>query len=203
METKEKATATTANTNANTNKPANNNNMRPSIPVKEAKNEPAKDQSPAQGAQAAPGAETNEVKAGNSPAENQQPANVTKSAEAQAVTASAEPSKKEIKAVMHEQNVRGLEDTVKLVEVLGKKIGQKNKLSNTITNLDSFVVTQNDDKDDVAGDSKFMRCELSISDDGGEEFVTKNPFIIAKVVDMVKGLCIEKLAEVEASIVIP
>ncbi|QEM14357.1 hypothetical protein DEO27_003900 [Mucilaginibacter rubeus] len=177
--------------------------MRPSIPGKEVKNEPAKDQSPAQGAQAAPGVETNEVKAGYSPAENQQPENVTKPAETQAVAAQAEQSKKEIKAVLQEQNVRGLEDTVKLVEVLGKKIAQKNKLSNTITNLDSFMVTQNDDKDDVAGDSKFQRCELTISDDDGEEFTTKNPFIIAKVVDMVKGLCIEKLAEVEASIVIP
>ncbi|NVM62124.1 hypothetical protein FHW88_000400 [Mucilaginibacter sp. SG538B] len=178
------------------------NQMRPSIPGKEAKNEPAKDQTPAQTAQVAP-APAAAVKAGDSVAENQQPANTPQPAEAQAVTPQAEPTKKEIREELKAQHVRGLDDTVKLVEQLGKKIAQKNKLSTTIGNLDSFIVTQNDDKDDVAGDSKFMRCELAITDDGGEEFVTKNPFIIAKVVEMVKSLCIEKLAEVEASIVIP
>jgi hypothetical protein len=170
METKEVKNGTET-VNANTNKGANDN-MRPNIPAKDAKN-----QSTAQGQQAA------------SPE--------------QAVRPSAEPGKKEIKEGLKAQNVRGLDDTVKLVETLGKKISQKNKLTNTISNLDSFIVAQNDDKEDVAGDSKFPRCELVISDDGGEEFVTKNPFIIAHVVDMVKQLCIDKLAEVEASIIIP
>jgi len=96
-----------------------------------------------------------------------------------------------------------LADTVKLVESLGKKIAQKNKLQNTIGNLDSFTIAQNDDKDDMASDSRFHRCELIIHDDDGEEFVTKNPFIIAYVAHEVKQLCIDKLAEVEASIVIP
>lgn len=111
----------------------------------------------------------------------------------------AEPSKKELK----EQQARKLEDTVKMVEALGKKIAQKNKLQNTIGNIDSFTITQNDDKDDMASDSRFARCELVISDDEGNEFVTKNPFIIAYVAHEVKELCIEKLKEVEASIVIP
>jgi hypothetical protein len=55
----------------------------------------------------------------------------------------------------------------------------------------------------MASDSRFARCELVISDDDGNEFVTKNPFIIAYVAQEVKQLCIDKLAEVEASIVIP
>ena len=87
--------------------------------------------------------------------------------------------------------------------MLGKKIAQKNKLQNTIANLDSFTVAQNEDKDDMASDSRFQRCELVISDDDGNEFVTKNPFIIAYVAHEVKELCIEKLEEVEANIVIP
>ncbi|TWI97586.1 hypothetical protein JN11_03408 [Mucilaginibacter frigoritolerans] len=115
----------------------------------------------------------------------------------------AEPSKKELKEQLREQQARKLADTVKLVEVLGKKIAQKNKLQNTIANLDSFTVGQNEDKDDMASDSRFHRCELIIHDDDGEEFVTKNPFIIAYVAHEVRGLCVEKLAEVEASIVIP
>ncbi|NOW95840.1 hypothetical protein [Mucilaginibacter sp. SG564] len=174
METKEvKNGAETVNVNTNTGV----DKMRPSIPAKDGKNEPAKNQPTAQDQQLA------------SPA--------------QAVASSAGPGKKELKDERKAQNVRGLDDTVKLVETLGKKISQKNKLTNTISNLDSFIVAQNDDKEDVAGDSKFPRCELVISDDGGEEFVTKNPFIIARVVDVVKQLCIEKLAEVEATIVIP
>jgi hypothetical protein len=190
METKEvkKGTETV---NANTNKGADK--MRPSIPAKEINNEPAKNQT-TQAAQASSAAAT-ENQAGGSPAQNQQ--------FAQATQAVAEPGKKEIKENLNAQHIRGLDDTVKLVETLGKKIAQKNKLTNTITNLDSFIVMQNDDKEDVAGDSKFPRCELVISDDGGEEFVTKNPFIISHVVDMVKQLCIEKLEEVEATIVIP
>ena len=79
----------------------------------------------------------------------------------------------------------------------------KKKLQNTIANIDSFTITQNDDKDDMASDSRFQRCELVITDDDGNEFVTKNPFIIAYVAHEVRRLCVIKLAEVEASIVIP
>ena len=114
----------------------------------------------------------------------------------------AEPSKKELKEQLKEQQERKLAETVKLVEALGKKIAQKNKLQNTIANIDNFTITQNDE-DDMASDSRFHRCELIIHDDDGEEFVTKNPFIIAYVAHEVRGLCVEKLAEVEASIVIP
>lgn len=202
METKEIKKATETSANANTNKAANNN-LRPSIPAKEAKNEPAKNEKPAQTAEtaSATGAET---KAGSSPAENQQSAIPAQPAQAQQVGApQADPSKKELKEHLNTQQVRGLDDTVKLVENLSKKIAQKNKLSNTIGNLDSFVVAQHDDKDDMASDSKFGRCELVLSDDEGNEFVTKNPFIIAYVAHEVKQLCLDKLAEVEASIVIP
>ncbi|OCX52766.1 hypothetical protein BEL04_00050 [Mucilaginibacter sp. PPCGB 2223] len=198
METKEKATATGANTNDKKGT-VNTGNMRPNVTGKEKTND-NKNQSPAQTAQATP-APSAETKAG-SPAP--QPQATAQPAQAVAAPApAAEPSKKELKTDLQEHKVRGLEDTVKLVETLGIKIAQKNKLSNTITNLDSFLIAQSDDKDDVAGDSKFGRCELTIADDGGEEFVTKNAFIISKVVDMVKQLCLEKLAEVEATIVIP
>jgi len=113
-----------------------------------------------------------------------------------------EPNKKELKEQLREQQERKLADTVKLVEALGKKIAQKNKLQNTISNIDGFTIAQNDE-DDMASDSHFAQCELVISDDDGNDFVTKNPFIIAYVANEVKQLCIEKLAQVEASIVIP
>lgn len=114
-----------------------------------------------------------------------------------------EPTKKEIKEQFAAQHAFGLEETEKLVEQLGKKIAQKKKLQNTIANIDGFTITQSDDKDDMASDSKFQRCELVISDDDGNEFVTKNPFIIAYVAHEVRQLCVDKLSEVEASIVIP
>jgi chemotaxis protein histidine kinase CheA len=127
----------------------------------------------------------------------------TEPAKAEQAQPQVEPNKKELKESFAVQQAQRLENTVKLVEQLGKKIAQKNKLQNTIGNLDSFTVTQNDEKDDMASDSRFARCELVISDDDGNEFVTKNPFIIAYVAQEVKQLCIDKLAEVEASIVIP
>ncbi|WP_419699048.1 hypothetical protein [Mucilaginibacter sp. NFX135] len=127
----------------------------------------------------------------------------TEPANAEQAQPQAESNKKELKESFAVQQAQRLENTVKLVEQLGKKIAQKNKLQNTISNLDSFTVTQNDEKDDMASDSRFARCELVISDDDGNEFVTKNPFIIAYVAQEVKQLCIDKLAEVEASIVIP
>jgi hypothetical protein len=131
------------------------------------------------------------------------PAQKTEQPKAEEAKPQAEPTKKELKEQLKEQQERKLADTVKLVEALGKKIAQKNKLQNTVANLDGFTIAQSDDKDDMASDSRFARCELVISDDDGNEFVTKNPFIIAYVAHEVKELCIEKLAEVEASIVIP
>jgi len=178
--------------------------IRPSLTGKEVKDETAKDKAPAPNPQDEK-AQATEIKAGDTAnLDNQlvQPADAPKAEEVKRA-GEAEPTKKELKEQFIAQQERKLAETVKIVEVLGKKIAQKNKLENTIANLDSFTVTQSDDKDDMASDSRFARCELVISDDDGNEFVTKNPFIIAYVAQEVKQLCIDKLAEVEASIVIP
>jgi len=113
----------------------------------------------------------------------------------------AEPTKKELKEAI-KAKVFSLEETVKLISGLGKRIAQRDKLKNTIDNLDNFVIAQSDDED-VTGSNKFQRCELSITDDNGNEFVTKNPYIIDQVAQFVNSLCVEKLAEIEASIIIP
>ena len=183
-------------------------NIRPNLTGKEAQNETAKDKEPAQNPQDEK-AKAAEVKTGNTVNLNDQSVKSADAAQAEEIKQGeeakpqAEPTKKELKEQFIAQQERKLAETVKIVEVLGKKIAQKNKLENTIANLDSFTVTQSDDKDDMASDSRFARCELVISDDDGNEFVTKNPFIIAYVAQEVKQLCIDKLAEVEASIVIP
>ena len=182
--------------------------IRPSLTGKEAKNEANENKGPAETPQVEE-AKAAEAKGGSTVTVDNQPANVAETPKAGEVKQGeeakpqVEPSKKELKEQFIAQQERKLADTVKLVEALGKKIAQKNKLENTIANIDSFTVAQSDDKDDMARDSRFARCELVISDDDGNEFVTKNPFIIAYVAQEVKQLCIDKLAEVEASIVIP
>lgn len=183
-------------------------NIRPSLTGKEALNEIAKDKEPTQNPQVEE-TKAPEAKGDNSVTVDNQPANVVDAPKAEEVKQGeeakpqAEPSKKELKEQYIAQQERKLAETVKIVEVLGKKIAQSNKLKNTIANIDSFTITQSDDKDDMASDSRFARCELVISDDDGNEFVTKNPFIIAYVAQEVKQLCIDKLAEVEAGIIIP
>jgi hypothetical protein len=193
---------------ATTKKEIAKNNIRPNLTGKEAKDEAGKDKAPAQTPQVEE-AKTPEAKTDSTATADNQPANVAEAPKAEEVKQGekakpqAEPSKKEIKEQFQAQQERKLAETVKIVEVLGKKIAQKTKLENTIGNIDSFTIAQSDDKDDMASDSRFARCELVISDDDGNEFVTKNPFIIAYVAQEVKQLCIDKLAEVEASIVIP
>jgi hypothetical protein len=193
---------------ATTKKEIAKNNNRPNLTGKEAKDEAGKDKTPGQTSQGEE-AKTSEAKTDSTATTDNQPANVAEAPKAEELKQGeetkpqAEPTKKEIKEQFQAQQERKLAETVKIVEVLGKKIAQKTKLENTIGNIDSFTVTQSDDKDDMASDSRFARCELVISDDDGNEFVTKNPFIIAYVAQEVKQLCIDKLAEVEASIVIP
>jgi len=193
-------------------KAKNNNevktNNRPSLTGKEAQNEAAKDKASAQSPQDEK-TKAAEVKTGDTTNVDNQPVKPADAPKAEEVKQGeetkpqAEPSKKELKEQFIVQQERKLAETVKIVEVLGKKIAQSNKLKNTIANIDSFTITQSDDKDDMASDSRFARCELVISDDDGNEFVTKNPFIIAYVAQEVKQLCIDKLAEVEAGIIIP
>jgi hypothetical protein len=183
-------------------------NIRPNLTGKEAKDEAGKDKAPAQ-SPLVEEAKTPEAKTNSTATVDNQPANVAEAPKPEEVKQGeeakpqAEPSKKEIKEQFIAQQERQLAETVKIVEVLGKKIAQSNKLKNTIANIDSFTIAQSDDKDDMASDSRFARCELVISDDDGNEFVTKNPFIIAYVAQEVKQLCIDKLAEVEAGIIIP
>lgn len=184
------------------------NNIRPSVTGKEAKNnEAVKDNAPAQTPQVEEN-QTPEVKTDSSVAVDNQPANTTAAPKAgdvkhgEEAQPQAEPTKKEIKEQLQLKPVFNLDTTVKLVSELSKKITQRDKLRATIDNLDTFTIASNEDGD-VTGSNKFYRCELTISDDEGNEFVTKNAYIIDHVAQYVNSLCVEKLAEIEAEIVIP
>lgn len=94
-----------------------------------------------------------------------------------------------------------LEETIKLVEQLNKKKNQRDKLVQTIENLESFDIDQKEEADETG--QVYSRCELTIEDDKGKTFSTKNAVIIATVVEHVNRLCINKLAEIEAEITLP
>jgi len=187
METKAKSNSTVNKTGNNNNNGNGQkiNNLPVSTAFNDKKEEPKKE----------------EVKP--EPQASTEPAKQAEQPKAEEIAQRQEPTKKELKEQLQQQLAKQIEETEKLVEQLGKKIAQKKKLQNTIANLDGFTLAQSDDKDDMASDSRFQRCELVITDDDGNEFVTKNPFIIAYVAHEVRQLCVDKLAEVEATIVIP
>ena len=111
-----------------------------------------------------------------------------------------EASKKEIKSQLAgEKLVPNLEQTLKKIKEWGRLSHQRDKLILTIDNLDSFEVKQLDEAEET-NLNHFQRCELTIKDDAGNEFSTKNPFIINVVAGNIKSLCTDKLAEVEAQI---
>lgn len=115
----------------------------------------------------------------------------------------AEPTKIEIKDQLKEEKpAMNLEATIKLALDLNRRINQRGKLLETIGTLETFEVAQKDDAEETDS-THFQRCELTIEDDKGREFTTKNPFIINAVAKMVNTLCVDKLAEIEGEIFIP
>lgn len=115
----------------------------------------------------------------------------------------AEPTKMEIKEQQKEEKpAMNLEATIKLALDLNRRINQRGKLLETIGTLEAFEVAQKDDAEETDS-THFQRCELTIGDDKGREFTTKNPFIINAVAKMVNTLCVDKLAEIEGEIFIP
>jgi len=112
----------------------------------------------------------------------------------------AEPTKAEVKAVI--KPVLNLEGTLKWIEEMHRKSNQRNKLQDTIKNLESFEVELRDEAD-TTDTNYYTGCVLTIEDDKRNKFETKNPTIIWAVAQMVNSMCVDKLAEIEASIVLP
>jgi len=100
------------------------------------------------------------------------------------------------------KTVLNLESTLKLVEEMHRKIKQRTKLQDTIDNLESFEVELRDEAD-TTDTNYYTGCKLSIEDDKRNSFETKNPTIIWAVAQMVNSMCVDKLAEIEAGIVLP
>lgn len=95
-----------------------------------------------------------------------------------------------------------LEQTLKFVEDLHRRKIQRDKLLETINNLEAFEIDLKDEADETGG-NHFSGCVLTLVDDDNRKFTTKNPTIIWTVAQMVNNLCVNKLAEIEAGITIP
>ena len=117
-------------------------------------------------------------------------------AEPAAAQAQASPAAEPQKVALN------LEGTLKLVEELHRRKIQRDKLLETITNLEAFEVELKDEVDETDG-NYYQGCVLTIEDDTRRKFVTKNPTIIWTVSQMVNSLCVNKLAEIEASLTLP
>lgn len=112
-------------------------------------------------------------------------------------------AKAEVKEVaLASKPVRNLDSTIKLALDLSRRINQRGKLLETIGTLEAFEVAQQDDAEETDVNI-YQGCTLTIEDDNGREFSTKNPFIIKAVAADVNRLCVDKLAEIESEIFIP
>lgn len=111
-----------------------------------------------------------------------------------------EATKKEIKFQFEQERpALNLEQTLKMIKDLSRLSNQREKLIATIDELETFEIKQEDEAEETSL-NHFQRCELKITDDNGNTFSTKNPFIINEVSNSIKSLCTDKLAEVEGQI---
>lgn len=94
-----------------------------------------------------------------------------------------------------------LTETIMVLEELHRLTVQRNKLLVTIGNLEAFEVELKEDFEETAGNF-YQVCSLTIKDDNRRKFTTKNPVIIWTIAQNINSLCVEKLADVEARIVI-
>lgn len=115
-------------------------------------------------------------------------------------TVSAEETSAE---VIEEPKKRGLnlDETMKLVEELHLKKRYRDRLDASIELLEDFELTQKDE--DLDERNYYNGCKISIKDDNGHEFTTKNPTIIGDIIKTLMVKFTEKRTEIEASIVLP
>lgn len=132
-------------------------------------------------------------------AENVKPAQ----SKSQEQTPILEAKKAEVQQVVAPKPALNLESILKLVEELHRRKTHRDNLLSTIKTLDDFKVMVQDDDSEGIESTHFQGCKLTIEDDDRNTFTTKNPFIIKAVAEYVNKLCVGKLAEIEAHLVIP
>lgn len=94
-----------------------------------------------------------------------------------------------------------LEQTLKIVEDLHLKKRQKESLERHLRLLDTFEIEQVDE--DLNLKNSYGRCKIEITDDSRNGWNLRHPVIITEVVAFIKAKFYEKLAEIEAEIILP
>jgi hypothetical protein len=89
------------------------------------------------------------------------------------------------------------------VAELAKKTALRDKYKEYIYKLTGFEQEQKENIDELEDETAFQQCELVITDTKGNRFTTKSPSVIKGTVAFISGRFAERLAEVEAGIVLP
>ncbi|RKR84207.1 hypothetical protein BDD43_4435 [Mucilaginibacter gracilis] len=122
-----------------------------------------------------------------------------KAESAQPAPEKAPPLKEEVKPL---KMVLNLEGTLKVVEDLHRRSIQRMNLIARIKQLETFEVDLAAERDELE-DNPYQGCKLIIEDDKGRRFITTTPGLIRLVSQFIFNACHEKLAEIEAHIVLP
>jgi len=109
------------------------------------------------------------------------------------------PPKEEAKSIKVGLN---LESTLKLVDELHRRSIQRINLISRIKELQEFEVNLTTENDELE-DNPYQGCKLIIEDDKHRRFITTTPGLIRLVSQFIFNACIEKLADIEAHIVLP
>ncbi|MGM9475273.1 hypothetical protein ACS5PU_02540 [Pedobacter sp. GSP4] len=116
----------------------------------------------------------------------------------------ADPSKADLKEQLTQQkHALNLDETLKLVAELSKRTALRDRYKGYIDDLAGFEEAQRESLDELEDESAFQFCELVITDNNGNRFITKSPSVIRGTVAFISGRLAERLAEVEAGIVLP
>lgn len=113
-------------------------------------------------------------------------------------------SKMDIKAQFAQHKpVLNLDEMLKLVADLSKRTALRDRYKGYIDQLAGFEEEQKEHLDELEDETAFQFCELVITDNKGNRFSTKSPSVIKGTVVFISGRLAERLAEVEAGIVLP
>lgn len=104
--------------------------------------------------------------------------------------------------VKKEKPLHNLESTLEVLEELQKKMRQRGTLKNTIDKLNKFEIDLEEEEDEMGG-NQYQDCMLMIKDDKQNRFETRNPVVIEAVTAFIKDMCTDRLADIEATIVLP
>ena len=98
--------------------------------------------------------------------------------------------------------VLNLESTLKVVDDLHRRSIQRINLISRIKQLEEFEVNLTTENDELE-ENPYQGCKLIIEDDKQRRFITTTPGLIRLVAQFIFNACSEKLADIEAHIVLP